>query len=103
MLRHLPARNRRTVRITSDIQAARADLAEIGGYLLVLEPKDRAFLDKQGAAIERRWHGKDVFAICTRAQALVLRSAAYLDEMDATKRRDESLRARKKEEELLAH
>jgi hypothetical protein len=87
------------VRITSDLQAARADLAEMDGYLLVLEPKDRALLDRQGAAIERRWHGKEVFAICNRAQALALRPAAYLDEMDATKRRDESLRARTKEEE----
>jgi hypothetical protein len=88
------------VRITPNLQAARADLAEIGGYLLVLEPKDRALLDRQGAAIERRWHGRDVFAICSRAQALALRPSAYLDEMDATKRRDESLRARKKEDRL---
>ncbi|MCK7582548.1 MAG: hypothetical protein MZV65_47900 [Chromatiales bacterium] len=45
------------MRLTPDLQAARADLVELGGYLLILTPQNRAFLDKQGAAIERRWRG----------------------------------------------
>ena len=79
------------MRITRDLRAARADLVELGGYLLVLTAPNRAFLDKQGAAIERRWRGVPVYVICDRERALVLgRSREQLDAMDAAGMTDES-------------
>lgn len=87
------------MRITPDLDAARGDLAELGGYLLVLTPHNRSFLDKQGAAIERRWHGAPVYVVCDRNGALALgRSAEQLDAMEVTKMRDESRIARLEEE-----
>jgi hypothetical protein len=84
------------MRLTPDLAAARADLEELAGhYLLVLDRNNRAQLDRQGAAIERRWHGRDVYVVCDRRQALALgRPAALLDAMDEAKMRDESKLAR---------
>lgn len=91
------------MRITPNLDVARTDLAETGGYLLVLTAPNRALLDRQGAAIERRWHGLPVYAICNREQALTLgRSPSRLDAMDAAKVRDETQYARKKEPEQTA-
>ena len=88
------------MRMTPDLDAARRDLAEIGGYLLVLTPQNRSFLDKQGAAIERRWHGRDVFIVCDRNGAVALgRSREQLDAMDAIKMHDESKLAQRDEED----
>jgi hypothetical protein len=88
------------MRITPDLDAARRDLAELGGYLLVLTPHNRSFLDKQGAAIERRWHGKAVYVVCDRSGAVALgRSSEQLDNMEAIRMRDESKLARSDEEE----
>ncbi len=87
------------MRITPDLQAARADLVELGGYLLILTPQNRAFLDKQGAAIERRWRGLPVYVICDRERALALgRSRDQLDSMDAVRMTDESKLARLEDE-----
>lgn len=91
------------MRITPDLDVARTDLAETGGYLLLLTAQNRTVLDRQGAAIERRWHGLPVYAICNREQALALgRSPSRLDAMDAAKVRDETEYARQKEPELPA-
>ena len=79
------------MRISPDLEVARTDLAEVGGYLLVLTPADRALLDQRGAAIERRWHNRPVYAICSRAQAMALgRSADRLNAMTAANSPDES-------------
>lgn len=87
------------MRITPDLAAARRDLAELGGYLLVLTPPNRSFLDKQGAAIERRWRGKDVYVVCDRNGAQALgRTAGQLDAMDSISIRDETKLVRQEEE-----
>jgi len=87
------------MRLTPDLQAARADLVELGGYLLILTPQNRAFLDKQGAAIERRWRGVPVYVICDRERALALgRGRDQLDSMDAVRMTDESKLARLEDE-----
>jgi hypothetical protein len=88
------------MRITPDLEAARRDLAELGGYLLVLTPQNRSFLDRQGAAIERRWRGRAVYVVCDRSGATALgRSVEQLDAMDAIRIRDESKLVREDEEE----
>lgn len=87
------------MRLTPDLAAARADLEELGGYLLVLTRQDRADLDRQGAAIERRWHGREVYVVCDRARALALgRAAALLAAMDEAGMRDESKLAQREAE-----
>jgi hypothetical protein len=65
----------------------------------VLNPENRSFLDRQGAAIERRWRGKAVYVVCDRSGATALgRSVEQLDAMDSMKMRDESKLARRDEE-----
>jgi hypothetical protein len=88
------------MRMTPDLDAARRDLAELGGYLLVLTPQNRSFLDKQGAAIERRWRDKEVFVVCDRNGAAAAQgSREQLDAMDAIKMRDESKLSHRDEED----